>query len=622
MKTFTRTLEIERAAGGFDCSLSSDQPVRMAHAPNGEILSHDPGAVDLSRCPLPLIVSHDRSDLPVGKIDSIRAEGGKLRGKIIFGASARAAEIKADVEAGIIRSLSIGYRVLEDQERSDGSVLVTRWQPYECSLVSVPADNSVGIGRSFDADRIREFADKNCTDAALTRQAIEQQWRFDRFERKAAELQRESDQREKQAMCERADVPAELQAELTKPDVTVEAARAAVMEIILERSAANNPGFRSTTQTDQLRDQQLREDFPMNSNSSPVGLTAAEIKNYSLARAFRAAATNDWRDAGFEREVSDAARKQFSRNTDNFVIPFEVLGQRDLVAGNFASAGATIGTTFGPFIDQLTIQAKVLEMGATVMTGLRGSLAMPRQTASTNAHWVVEGAEFIHSHQQFDQVVMAPQTLAARTNVTRRLMLQSSLSIEQIVRADLMRTIALELDRAAINGTGVAPEPRGILQTAGISVVAGGATGAAPSYLHLAQLVAALENRNAAEGNLGFLTNGKVKSKLLTTEKSEGSGVFVWESGANGAGSLCGYKALSSGNVPNSLTKSSASNLSAVIFGNWSSLLIGLWGPGIEIEFNPYQNFDTGEVGLRALVDADIAVRNPESFAVMTDAIA
>ena len=354
--------------------------------------------------------------------------------------------------------------------------------------------------------------------------------------------------------------------------------------------------------------------------NSPLGLNHNQIANYSLARALKAAITGDYRGAEFERECSDALKQR--KNSDGFMIPFDVLYdgmQRDL---NTSDGSALVTTMYGDFINSLAIKAQVIAAGATVLTGLNGNVSLPRQTGSTTAHWLLEGDEMKHSQPAFDQVSMRPKTLAARTNISRKMLLQSSVAIESIIRADLMRTLSLEIDRAAINGSGLVAEPLGILNTVGISLVAGGDNGAAPTYLTIAQMIAALENLNAAEGRLAFLTNGKVKSKLMVTEKATNSGLFVWEGGTDGNGSLAGYPALSSGNVPSNLTKGTAAKTcSAIVFGNFANLLIGLWGGGIEIETNPYQNFDTGEVGLRALVDLDVAVRNPQSFCVCADAL-
>jgi HK97 family phage prohead protease len=139
----------------FPATLSTETPVPRVDARGrafNEVLSHADGAVILSRAPLPLIESHDRSRVNVGVVDGLRLDGGRLRGDLILGTSARGQELARDIEAGIVRSLSVGYSIdeIDEDEDDDGerTMTATRWTPQEISLVSVPADINAGIGRS------------------------------------------------------------------------------------------------------------------------------------------------------------------------------------------------------------------------------------------------------------------------------------------------------------------------------------------------------------------------------------------------------------------------------------------------------------------------------------------
>jgi len=144
----TRKFSIDvnsRAKGNtIPASISSEQPVSR---PNGlEVLVHTEDAIDLSRVPLPLLVSHDGSQLNIGLVENLKIVGRKLRGVIRFGTRKEAAEVWTDVKAGILKYLSVGYRVIETEQKK-GGYLVTKWQPLECSIVSVPADATVGFNR-------------------------------------------------------------------------------------------------------------------------------------------------------------------------------------------------------------------------------------------------------------------------------------------------------------------------------------------------------------------------------------------------------------------------------------------------------------------------------------------
>lgn len=137
-----------------DATLSSTFPVKRYDGE--EVLSHDPGAVDLTREPLPLLCSHNDKMLPVGVVEKLRISEDKLKGTLRF--SRTADNIWTDVEDGILRNLSVGY-IVKDRKKTKTGYFVTKWQPYECSLVAAGADPTVGIGRKFKEEKRK--MDKN-----------------------------------------------------------------------------------------------------------------------------------------------------------------------------------------------------------------------------------------------------------------------------------------------------------------------------------------------------------------------------------------------------------------------------------------------------------------------------
>jgi phage head maturation protease len=149
MNTFTRELRFDPGtATAIDalipCTIATTTPVMRTSG--AEILDCTPAGVDLSRAPLPLITGHDATRLAIGLVENLRATGEKVTGQIRFGTSPEAQQIRADVVAGIHRSLSVGYAHLSATETPAGTVY--RWQPHEVSIVSVPADSNAGFFRS------------------------------------------------------------------------------------------------------------------------------------------------------------------------------------------------------------------------------------------------------------------------------------------------------------------------------------------------------------------------------------------------------------------------------------------------------------------------------------------
>lgn len=144
-------LDATRAEGDLiPCTIATATPVMRGNL--AEVLDCSPAGVDLSRAPLPLIVAHDQSRLAVGLVENLKPSGDRVAGQVRFGTSPEAQQIKADVQAGVIRSLSVGYALLDEGQLSaDGKGMSYRWMPYEVSVVSVPADPQAGFFRSLNA---------------------------------------------------------------------------------------------------------------------------------------------------------------------------------------------------------------------------------------------------------------------------------------------------------------------------------------------------------------------------------------------------------------------------------------------------------------------------------------
>ena len=138
-------IDVDVRANTMAASISSEMPVERQGGM--EILSHEPGAIDLSRQPLPLIISHDSSKINIGLVSGLKIVGKKLKGMIRFGERKEAVDIFKDVKNGILKYLSVGYKILETKPTKDGYI-ATKWMPFEVSIVSTPADISVGFGRS------------------------------------------------------------------------------------------------------------------------------------------------------------------------------------------------------------------------------------------------------------------------------------------------------------------------------------------------------------------------------------------------------------------------------------------------------------------------------------------
>ena len=356
--------------------------------------------------------------------------------------------------------------------------------------------------------------------------------------------------------------------------------------------------------------------------TAEIGMDKQELRRYSMVRALNFLANpNDKRaaeEASFERECSDAAAQRSGKSAQGIMVPYDVL-KRDLNVGTTTAGGHTVATDLRAqdFIGLLRNAMVIDRMGITVLDGLVGNIAIPRQTGGATGYWVAESGAPTESQQAFDQVALSPKTVGAFTDYSRKLLKQSSLSVESFVQGDLAKVLGLAIQAAAINGGG-SNEPTGILATAGIGNVAGGTNGLAPAWSHIVDLESAVAVANADIGTLGYLTNAKVRGKLKQVAKNGAASPFIF---GEGNAPLNGYQAAITNAVPSNLTKGTSSGVcSAIIFGNFADLIMGMWG-GLDLMVDPYSQSTSGTVRIVALQDVDVAIRHAESFAAMKDAL-
>jgi HK97 family phage major capsid protein len=356
-----------------------------------------------------------------------------------------------------------------------------------------------------------------------------------------------------------------------------------------------------------------------------VGLSDGETRDYSLVRAIRAQMTGDWSDAGLEREASDEIAKRLSKTAGGFFVPTEIQQKRAMTSGDATFAGDLIQTTVlgSSFIELLRHRLAVVQAGATYLGGLTGNIAIPRQTAAGTFYWVGATDNSVitaASNPTVDQVTMTPHVGGAYTDIGRSLILQSSVDVENMVRNDLAKIIALGIDAAALSGSGTPPVPKGIASQSSVGSVVGGTNGAAPTWANIVGLETAVAAADADLGSMAYIVNAKTRGYLKSTPKvATYSAAMMWDNSSPDA-PVNGYKTVVSNQVRSTLTKASGSGLSEIFFGNFADLIIGQWGT-LDILVDPYTGGTAGTVRIIALQDVDVCVRHGESFARMADAV-
>jgi HK97 family phage major capsid protein len=613
-------------------AISSEAPVLRYDWRDGyyyEVLDHSPGCIDLSYAAdgLPFCVEHNTRD-QVGIVEGVRLDGDrKTRGEMRSSESVRGKEIRSDIVRRIRKKISFGYDVDDTNyvvTKADGDLYPTRtykrWMPLEVSTVAIPADYSVGVGRSAEqregaarnnTSTARHAAEENTVSGTATAPAPGATANVDPHAERTAGLIR---------LARDHGAHAELAGWL-EGGKTVEQAQG---ELLARARAGNTP-------------------IDTTGAGSPTGvadvqLSEREQRQYSIVRGMQRMLAGK-RD-GFEFEVSEECSKQLGRDTQGFFVPMSLraahpdalkdtpgarraLGMPDAPGQTrtMSVGGATLGaesvfTEYGGLIDVLRNRSAVLKLGAQMLPGLQGDVGFVTLTAGT-VGWTAEATNIAVADVNTGLRKMGPKPLQGARAYTRQLLLQSVFSVENMVRTDLALGHALEIDRAAINGSGTGNEPRGIRNTVGIGNVSIGTNGGAPTYEHLVDLEAEITTDNADIGAMGILTNARMRAKLRKTQEFSGTnGRAIWTGGVDGE--CAGYPAMASNQVPGNLTKGTSTDCHAIIQAVWSELLIGEWG-ALEVILDQ-TSLGPSVVKVMSIEFVDIFLRQIAAFAAIQDA--
>jgi len=572
--------QVDAEARTVTLSFSSEQPVERWFGT--EVLSHSAESVDLTRlnAKAALLANHDLND-QIGVIENATVENGRGIATVRFSKSERGEEFYQDVLDGIRLNVSVGYTIEEMEEKSERVFTATQWAPHEISLVSTPADFSVGIGRSdaVSGDHLTRVINLIKETPIMEDQKIDIE--VVKNEAREAVLKEE---------------------QLRVRTINEMAKDAPYLRELADK--ALNDGFAldhfqreafEATKKELARKPDLAADIasPLN-----VDLSRGEKQSYSLLRAISASASGDWSKAGLEKEISDTIAQRSGQSNGGFYMPSDMAwGRRDLTVGTNNAGGFLVGTDHdgANFIDALRAAMVTTRLGARIMSNLQGNVAIPKLATGTSTYWVAEDGAPTEGQPVFSSVSLSPKNLASFVQISRNLLVQSDPSVETVIQDDITRAIAVAIDAAALAGTGSSNQPTGILATTGIGSVSFASAGA-PTFAEIVAIESAISADNAMGANMAFVTTPALAGTLKTTTKDSGSGRFVSEDN-----SIMGY----------SVNPTSSMTANTILLGDFSQLMIAQFGA---VEVITDRNAQTGQLtlGLHAMVD--VGVRHSASF--------
>ncbi len=360
-----------------------------------------------------------------------------------------------------------------------------------------------------------------------------------------------------------------------------------------------------------------------------LGMSEAEQNSYSILRGIQSCLRRDESiPDGLEGEVHGALEKRnLGIPHKGFMVPTDAKVRcrsnrrdrmsRDMQVNIFGQGGATVATQLvTPIVEILRNRMVADRLGVVGLSGLEGNVVIPRQTGAGTAYAVSEIAGLTLSNQILDQIPISPHRVGAYAQYSKQLLIQSSIDVENFIRDDLLKVIAIDWDRIILNGSGAGDEAMGILQTPGIgSVIFGGSAG----WSSIVAFETAVANANADVSEMAYVTNPNAKGRLKTLALLPvGATVTatrtLWE-GVLGDGSndgeMNGYRAASTNQIPNNL----------LLFGVFSEVIHAMWG-GYDVVVNPYSLDTNAEVRITLNTFGDVALRHPQCFCASADSAA
>ena len=632
---------VDAAARTVELAFSSETPVRrfgFFRNDFDEILDHAPESVRLDRFNngAPVLMHHDSRD-HVGVVESASIDSDR-RGRAVvrFGKSARAVEVFDNIRDGIVRNVSVGYRIHEgtltesDTKGDPDTLRASDWEPFEISMVAIGADPTTQVGRdqprNGPATTIHYRGNRTMPKETPTERAP-----TPAPDPHVIDLSTAAGDKLRQA--ERTRIQ-EIQA-IAKgwdhvPDVGVEAERAIAEGHSVDQFRANiMPALQS------LRPDALSPRMPVDNPRTNLGMSDGEAQQYSVMRAIRALlcmrgmdTTNDPRKvAPFEIECSNAVADALGIEPRGLLIPYDVqqrtawtpdpgVMQRahelGLTGRTVPMGVATTGTVAAAlkgtellasaFIEALRPVSVALSAGAVPLPGLVGDVDIPKQTGLGTFGWVAEDTGATDTEISIGTVALAPKTISGPVPITRKLIKQSTPAVEQIVRNDLVLGAAEIIDVGIIRGTGSSNQPTGIFATTGVltQAIADTVTPMIPTFAEMVGFETQVGAANALRDGAVYMLPWAVAGNLKTTVKDAGSGQFVYQDGM-----INGYRTI----------PTSQMLIDRNLFGSFSQVLLGMWGV-LDINVDVATKAASGGIVLRAFQDVDVGVRHAEAFCI------
>jgi HK97 family phage major capsid protein/HK97 family phage prohead protease len=580
-----------------------------------EILGHDEGEVDLSRLNNKgqALFNHKMDDY-IGVVEG--------HAEIRFSERPRAEEMLKDVDSGVITKVSVGYVVtgmrFEKEENGVDYYRVTAWQPLEISLVTIPADDTVGVGRTFEG--------KSLNSSDMIKQLEE--WLLSLKGEKINNESITNNQGVKTMGTETIN-PITAPAAAQPTEEQIRAAERANSSSIFLYGKNHNCAEQAQKAVDEgktfaqfvnemEKSAPAQAPFP-NTPETKIGLTEKEIKNFSICNAIMGVINPKayGKSAGLELEASEYLYSKYQKKDHRgLMIPYDVLeyknaegkevkmshayGQRTMTAGTTNAGKELVGTEHlgSSWIDFLMAKMLVVRLGAQYMPGMVGNFSIPKQTGMGNAVWRATETESSNpSDFATANILSSPKTLMSGVDLSIQLLAQSNPYVENLARNELQNRIALAIDKAVLLGSGENGEPHGIIGSDGVGTI----DMTSMTWAKALEFEGTVDNNNAMDnGNFNHIMKPLVRSQLKARPQSATAPLGYIITADN---KMAGYNVESSNQL----------NAGTDLFGDFSEVIIPEWGV-LELIIDAVTGARSAVVKLTTVQMLDVIIRYTQKF--------
>lgn len=526
-----------------------------------EILLCNPENVDLSRLNNSgaVLFNHDRDHL-IGRVLSARIDSDKVGRAVLQISNASEKEWK-QINEGVLTHISFGYTV--NDYRIEGNIIyVTRFTPYEISLVTVPADCTAGVGRSLinnNDDTQKDTIMEDDNEIESTEPEIKEESEVISTELESEEEVEESLEEEITETEEVRMSDEELLEQISnRPDLLERMINKIEVEETREEVQESTANSESEDSTDEVKRKRELESIGvvLNIDVSEAIENGISVEDFKCTLNTKTNPNHD-KEIKMEKSVLNGLIRSLSEG--NFA------GKTEIPASDFVRTSTTVGGAAlvkevyaDSYIDVLRAQSVFANLPVQVYSNLEGegNLVLPKLSSdfTDNFGYVTEGAPSPSYNAAFEKITLKPEIFTGSVELTRTL-IKSASTAEQYIQDAMVKGAALKLERLILTDV-VAAAPEVTLT-------------AAITKQDVISALATLAAANVRIENVVAIVHPTTAAVLRTTLDGSNTSAKYLLQGYMGDGILADSVRI---------VESTQVAAGAIVFGDWSNIVMAQWG--------------------------------------------